>query len=44
MFIILQMHVTWKKNTVILRKEHSGTLAPKLYITIREIFEETLIK
>lgn len=44
MFIILQVHITWKKNTMILRKDHSGPLALKWHITLREIFEGTLIK
>lgn len=33
-----------EKRTVILRKEHNGPLAPNLYITLREIFQETLMK
>lgn len=35
---ILQMYNLKKKNAMILRKVYSGPPAPKLHITLREIF------
>lgn len=38
------MHVIWKNNIMILRKEYSGPRVLKLHIILREIFEDPLIK
>lgn len=44
MFIFLQMHVTGKKRMQWFWKKSSGPLAPKVYITLWETVEETLVK